>query len=184
MCLPSGANDAKALLLLLDVMRWKPEPSAFTRPTCAPPLMGSMGFLAPPASTRNAGKIPPPATICLPSGDQDGPRIRPFCVRMERAGLPSSTMNRLVVEPSGLILVTARCSPLESYAGSHAVLYISKFGFRLQTLTGSGGCLESKRLETTCLPSGYQDGQRKSLPLGPGLPLELKTPCSVLSRRR
>src|ERR1700691_2271970 len=146
MCLPSGANDAKALLLLPEVMRWKPDPSAFMIPTCAPPLMGSMGFLPPAASSRNAVKIPTPATICLPSGDQDGPRIRPFCVRMERAGLPSSTMNRLVVAPSELILVTARCSPWESYAGSHEVLYISKFGFRLQTLTGSSGCLETKRL--------------------------------------
>src|ERR1700740_2709746 len=142
MCLPSGANDAKALLLLPDVMRWKPEPSAFTTPTWAPPLMGSIGFLLPASSSRNAVKIPTPATICLPSGDQDGPRIRPFWVRMERAGLFLSTMSRLVFAPSGLILVTARCSPLESYAGSHAVLYMSKFGFRLQTFTGSAGCLE------------------------------------------
>src|SRR5579863_4190148 len=143
MRLPPGPKDAKALLLLPDVIRWKPEPSAFTIPTCAPPLMGSIGFLPPAVSSRNAVKMPTPTTICLPSGDHDGPRINPFCSRIDRAGLPSSTMNKLVVAPSGLILVTARCSPLGSYAGSHAVLYMSNCGFLLQTFTGSAACLET-----------------------------------------
>src|SRR5271168_4085226 len=136
MRLPLGAKDANALLLLPDVIRWKPDPSALTMPTCAPPLIGSIGFLSPDSSSRKAVKIPTPATICLPSGDHDGPRINPFCSRMARPGFPSSTTNRLVVSPLGLIFVTARCSPLGSYAGSQAVVYISNFGSRLHTCTG------------------------------------------------
>src|ERR1019366_6594987 len=127
------------------------------------------GFLLPISKSRKALNSPTPTTICLPSGDQDGPRIKPFCSMMERAGLPSSTRKR-VVDRSGLIFVTARCSPLGSYAGNSMVLYRSNFGLRLHCFTGSGLSFEVKRAYTTCAPSGDHEGKRSFAPAGPGVP--------------
>jgi hypothetical protein len=83
--------------------------------TCSSPFGASIAFSPLP----NKAKRPKPKTICRPSGDHCGPTIPSFRSKMVRAGFPSSMINRRVVL-SGFF-VTARCSPVRSYAGNTPV---------------------------------------------------------------
>src|SRR5215472_9655826 len=144
-------------------MRWKSEPSASTIATCAPPFTGSTGFLLPISKSRKELNSPTPTRICFPSGDHDGARISPFRVRMD-FGDPCESRTKRSAEPSAALYVTAKCSPLRSYAGRYAVPFISKSLFRLHCFIRKDEYLNPKRVYTTCLPSGDQDGVRKLSP--------------------
>src|ERR1700733_11006348 len=110
MLLPSGENDAKALLLEPEVTTWKPVPSALRMPISAPPFTASLGFLPPAAKSRNAVKPPTPTTICLPSGDHCGARTMSLRVSMALSALPSSTMRAPNCDPEATFMGSFRAT--------------------------------------------------------------------------